>query len=261
MRPRVPAPTAGSRRPRLWATVLATGLLLTSCGDSGATSPRSTTTPAPTTSLTRAARAEGMRDKRYCEVLLVRVADGRATADVYNTFPLNDCPAPLWSALDVRAIARAEGVTVAVLNGPRFWLMDSVEKQGGSAALPRKSFGGLEMYRQASLDIGPLAEASKPYVIHAVDRATVFTFDAGRSIHELTGPDGTPYVMQTWSQQKDPTLGESDLDSLGDRLSLPTGWTYRTRTLDAPLRVVTTSTAAHVLQDDLGNSYSQETSG
>ena len=40
---------------------------------------------------------------------------------------------------------------------------------------------------------------------------------------------------------------------------LPEGWTYRTRTLRKPLRVVTTTTKAAVLQDDLGNSYSRQT--
>ena len=76
---------------------------------------------------------------------------------------------------------------------------------------------------------------------------------------ELVAADGTTYVMQTWSQQVDPTLSEADLARLGDRLQLPEGWTYRTRRLRAPLRVVTTAAPAHVLQDDLMNSYSQET--
>ncbi len=66
--------------------------------------------------------------------------------------------------------------------------------------------------------------------------------------------------MQSWSQQVDPTLEESDLASLGARLQLPAGWSYAARTLTAPLRVVTTSTTAKVVQDELKNSYSMETS-
>jgi hypothetical protein len=200
-----------------------------------------------------------MRTKRYCEVLLVRVVDGQASADVYNSFPLNDCPAELWTELDTAAIASAEGVTLAVLNGPRFWLMDRIEKQGGVEDLTKKDFGGIEMYRQASLAIGSLADAARPYTPNEVDRATVFVFDAGQVVYELTAPDDTTYVMQTWSQQKDPTLTEADLAGLGSRLQLPPGWTYGSRTLVEPLRVVTTDTVAKVLQDDLGNSYSQMT--
>ncbi|PXX08442.1 hypothetical protein C8E89_108106 [Mycolicibacterium moriokaense] len=34
---------------------------------------------------------------RYGEVLLVRVATSGPEATVYNTFPLNDCPAEQWA--------------------------------------------------------------------------------------------------------------------------------------------------------------------
>lgn len=238
---------------------------LTACGSSiTSTSSAGTTTPAveSTTAVnptTGTPVTTSMRTRRYCEVLLAQVINGNATADVYNSYPLNDCPAELWTKLDAKTIATTEGVTLAVLNGPRYWLMDRVEKQGGTDGLTKKDFGGIEMYRQASVAVGSLADAAKPYTPHEVDRATVFTFDAGRTVYELTAPDGTTYVMQTWSQQKDPTLAEADLAGLGSRLQPPTGWTYRTRTLDAPLQVVTTAAPAKVLQDDLGNSYSQET--
>jgi hypothetical protein len=62
--------------------------------------------------------------------------------------------------------------------------------------------------------------------------------------------------MQTWSQIVDPDLSRADLATLGERLALPAGWTYRTRTLTTPLRIDTTTHAAQVLQDELANSYS-----
>jgi len=37
--------------------------------------------------------------KRYGEVLLVTRGEAGPQASVYNSFPLNDCPAELWSAL------------------------------------------------------------------------------------------------------------------------------------------------------------------
>ena len=42
--------------------------------------------------------------ERYGEVLLVRVGESGPAATVYNSFPLNDCPAELWDALDADAI-------------------------------------------------------------------------------------------------------------------------------------------------------------
>ena len=65
--------------------------------------------------------------------------------------------------------------------------------------------------------------------------------------------------MQSWSQQIDPSLDEAALVDLTPKLSLPEGWTYSTRVLTTELRVVTMDQPAMVLQDDLGNSYSQET--
>jgi len=249
-------PGRRSRIGLVTAMVAATALIVSACGSNTTTSASSasTTLEASTTGTPVTA---SMRTKRYCEVLLLQVVNGQADAEVYNSFPLNECPAELWTKLDAKAIATAEGVSLAVLNGPRFWLMDRVEKEGGTAGLPKKDFGGIEMYRQASVAVGPLVDAAKPYTPHEVSRSTVFTFDAGQTVYELTAPDGTTYLMQTWSQQKDPTLSEADLSGLAGHLQLPAGWTYRTRTLEEPLRVVTTTTAAKVLQDDLGNSYSQ----
>ena len=90
-----------------------------------------------------------------------------------------------------------------LLNGPRYWLMDTIE-QNDSGAQAHKSFGGMEMIQRATVVVGNPVEASKPYTLNSVDRRTVFSFDAGRTVYELTGPDGTKYVMQSWSQQVEP---------------------------------------------------------
>lgn len=256
--------TDRTRTSRTWlragAGAVLAGVMLAGCssGDDSATS-SSTTAPSATAPSTTVAPSS-MRGKRYCEVLLVRPADGKLSAEVYNSYPLNDCPEAKWAALDAKTIAAAEGVPVAVLNGPRFWLMDRVKKAGGTADLPKKDFGGIEMYRQASVEVASMADAMMPYRPNSVDRKAVFTYDAGQTVYELTSEDGTKYVMQSWSQQKDPSLVESGLAGLGSRLQLPAGWTYTARTLDEPLTVDTTSQTATVVQDDLGNSYSQETS-
>jgi hypothetical protein len=189
-------------------------------------------------------------------------------ADVYNSFPLNTCPAAKWNALDAKAIAAENGALAALLNGPRFWLMNSITKVGGTPKT-MKTFGGIAMYLDATVSLGSLvgsgslatAAQSQLYTPHAVSRQTTFTYDAGRQVYELWTADGTHYLMQTWSQQKDPTLSQGDLAGLGSRLQLPAGWSYHVRKLTGPLRVVTTTTAGQVLQDDLFNSYSEETSG
>ncbi len=199
--------------------------------------------------------SDGVFAKRYGEVLLVRSTPSGLEATVYNTFPLNDCPAELWQKLDADAIAAENGAVAAVLNGPRYWLMDSIGKRG-TQALERRVFGGIEMIRQATVQLSSMNPT--PYQPNRVNRKAVFVFDAGRQIYEVVDPDGRSWVMQTWSQTVDPKLSLDDLRGLAARLSLPAGWSYRVRVLEAPLRVDTTDNDAYVTQDDLANTYSLE---
>lgn len=191
--------------------------------------------------------------KRYGEVLLVTLGEAGPQATVYNSFPLNDCPAELWSALDAAAIAAENGAATALLNGPRYWLMNSIEKEP-QGPLVTKTFGGIEMLQQATVLLSSMNPA--PYTVNQVSRNTVFVFHAGEEIYELIDPDGQRWVMQTWSQVRDPNLSRADLPGLGERLTLPAGWSYHPRVLTNELRIDTTTRAARVLQDDLTNSYS-----
>jgi hypothetical protein len=45
------------------------------------------------------------------------------------------------------------------------------------------------------------------------------------------------------------------LPTLGERLDLPDGWTFRSRVLDDELVVDTTATIATIIQDELENTY------
>ena len=190
---------------------------------------------------------------RYGEVLLVKIGDAGPEAAVYNSFPLNDCPAELWGALDAEAIAKANGAVAAFLNGPRYWLMSGIEKHA-SGAQETMTFGGIDMIHQAVVQLSSMNPA--PYNVNIVDRKAVFVFDAGRPVFELVDPEGQHWVMQTWSQTVDKSLSLADLPGLATRLHLPEGWSYQTRTLSSPMRVDTTTRDAHVTQDDLANSYS-----
>ncbi len=194
--------------------------------------------------------------KRYCELFIVRKEASGFAADVFNTYGLNNCAAAKWNAIDTSAVAKANGALVVVRNGPRHWAMDRIEKyrQGHEVI---KNLGGLRMIEEAVLKLGSLS--TTPYTIHRVNRTTVFVWNKGRRIYELHGADGSTWVMQAWSQQIDPKLARKDLPGLGKRLKPPAGWTFTSRRLSKPLRVVTVKTDAQVLQDDLGNTYSHVT--
>jgi hypothetical protein len=194
--------------------------------------------------------------KRYGEVLLVTPGEAGPQASVYNSFPLNDCPAELWSALDPHAIAAENGAAAALLNGPRYWLMNAIEKERQGSQMT-KTFGGIEMILQATVLLSSMNPA--PFSVNKVSRHTVFVFNAGEEVYELIDPHGKRWVMQTWSQVTDPNLEREDLAGLASRLELPDGWSYQPRVLTDELRVDTRSQAAQVLQDNLTNSYSLET--
>jgi hypothetical protein len=201
-------------------------------------------------------QALNLSGKRYGEVLLVTPGEAGPQATVYNSYPLNDCPAELWSALDAQAIAAENGAAAALLNGPRYWLMNSIEKEPQGPQIT-KNFGGIEMIQQAIVLLSSMNPPA-PYTVNEVSRHTVFVFNAGEEVYELIDPDGRRWVMQTWSQVADPNLSRADLPGLAGRLNLPDGWSYEPRVLTETLRVDTRTRPAHVTQDDLTNSYSLE---
>lgn len=195
-----------------------------------------------------------MRGVRYGEVLAVFLRDGALRAEVYGTQMLNDCPAELWDTLVAADIAAEMEAAFVKLNGPRHWMLDGLGTKVATVEPVLREFNGLLMRRIATIDLGP-SLAAGPYTIRHVDRGAVFFFDAGKPVYELVDPDGTAYVMQALCIGVDPTMSEATLASLGERLQLPAGWTYRTRILDEELVVDTTSGVATVLQDEFENTY------
>lgn len=105
---------------------------------------------------------QDVRGHRYGEILVVTSTDDGLVADVYNSYTLNDCPQELWDALDPAAIARSEGALAAVVNGPRYWLVDSIEKSGPPSPDVR-DFGGILMARAATLNLGAAGFDPSPY--------------------------------------------------------------------------------------------------
>jgi haloalkane dehalogenase len=210
--------------------------------------------PSPTTS--RFTLREQMHGARYGEVLLVTGRLNRIEATVYNTLGLNDCPADLWRALDTEAIKKIYQARAVILNGPRYFLMDAVSIADPGAEI--FDFGGLQMRRLATVPL-PLTALlgglrRHPYTEQPVRRTTIYVWHQDREVYELVAPDGTTYVMQSYSLAVDPTLTEADLPKLGARLHPPHGWCYRVRRLEGQwaLRV---DGEARVLQDELDNSY------
>ena len=195
-----------------------------------------------------------VRGVRYGEVIAAFARDGRFEAEVFGTQFLNDCPQELWDALDPTALAEELGAVAVKLNGPRYWVLDGIGVKVNAMEPVLREFNGLLMRRLAVIDLGD-TPTTAPYAEVKVDRGAVFFFDAGRPVCELVSPNGLSYVMQALCVGVDPAMDEADLGTLGDRLSMPDGWTYRTRVLDEELVIDTTASVATVLQDEFENTY------
>jgi hypothetical protein len=68
----------------------------------------------------------GVRDRRYCEILVVRRSGLKLEGDVFSTFGLNDCPQAQWSAIDAKKLKKERKALAIVMNGPRHFLMDRI---------------------------------------------------------------------------------------------------------------------------------------
>jgi hypothetical protein len=197
-----------------------------------------------------------MRGVRYGEVLAVFLRDGNIEAEVYGTQMLNDCPAELWDTLVADDIAKELEAFAVKLNGPRHWMLDGLGTKVNAVEPVFRDFNGLQMRRIAVIRFQPGdTPATVPYADRYVDRGAQFFFDAGSVVYELVNPEGKAYVLQAYCIGVDATINQDNLATLGERLSMPEGWSYRSRILDEELLVDTTGQMATVIQDEFENTY------
>lgn len=197
---------------------------------------------------------DDVRNRRYCELIVVKRQGVRLAADVYNTLGLNDCPQAAWDAIDAAKVASQFGAVRVIRNGPRHFIMDHLAS--GDVTRSPADIQGLAMRPVATMGLRlvDLIEKRASYVERTIHRTTDWTFLAGKPVYELVSPKGRVYVMQSYAQIVDPNLAYTDLAALGSRLKPPKGWQYRSRTLTADL-VAGVRGEVHVIQDELQNTY------
>jgi hypothetical protein len=228
-------------------------LLAAACSSSSSSS-----APADAGAVLDAAPAEAgaaLRGARYCEILVGTIDAGNVHVQVYSTVGLSDCPDAEWSKLDEATLKTETGAAIVKLNGPRYWMIDSL---ASSTLLDPtvRTFGGLSMRQGGAIDF-PLAAAQQqqaPYTQHTITRDSRFTFLAGKPVFELVDGAGHVYTMQSYSTQK-VAQTEAGLATLGATLKPPAGWSFRTRPLTSDLVVQAAAKQATVVQDDDDNTY------
>jgi hypothetical protein len=224
----------------LAATAACSSSSASSSGDGGATG----------TALTE------VRGQRYCEILLGTLQGQDLHVEVYNTEGLNDCPDAAWSQIDAAAVKADTMSDVVLLNGPRYWTLDSQEGSSLKSTDVR-TIGGIDMRQAGAIDLptADLAMLQAPYTQHTIQRNSSFHWYAGKKVYEIVDDAGHVYDMQSYSVQKTAQT-EASLDDLASKLTLPQGWSYRARVLDQQLDLTATSGTWTVIQDDFLNTYS-----
>ena len=200
---------------------------------------------------------------RYCEVLIARLNGDTVEAEVWGTQSLNDCPEAEIRALDPEQIAADNNANFAVINGPRYWVIDELRvvtiPPGFRAPEDiRQTFGGVEMRLITSVQVAAgdaAASGSGSYQVAEVARDTVFTFFEGRRVYELTDPDGQRYLMQSLSQAVRKGQHITELVDLGGLLDLPEGWSFRSYVLEQTLELPAVDGIARVVTDNFSNTY------
>ena len=197
---------------------------------------------------------EGVRNARYCEIIPIVRDRFHLVATVYNTLGLNDCPADVWAAITEDSMKKPFGAITVLLNGPRYFLMDSITAKGATKAGKKIEAGGLSLTERASIDLGLFDMLHRSYRETTIDRDTLYLFKAGSPVFMFEAPDSSRYVMQAYAQIVDKTLSYNDLPALSARLKLPSGWRYTTMVPEKDL-VAGAEGKATVVQDDLENTY------
>ncbi len=195
---------------------------------------------------------ERMFNSRYCEIFGVSaIPTGGFSVQVFNSVGLGYCPQDKWDALDFSAIAISEGWMAAAPNGPRHWLMDTIT---GAKPTNPKNFGGIPMRQVATIETSTLQP--QPFTEFTIKRRNTWVFNKGRTVHILTDPAGTRYVMQAYTKTVDPTLNPKTLRNLGSNptAAIPEGWTFISRTLRRPLAVKAAGEAT-ILRDGVRSVY------
>lgn len=205
------------------------------------------------------AHAAGLRDSRYGEIVLITGEGNRRKAAVYSTAGLNDCPEGHWRSLDPHRLAKDLDVLEVRLDGPRFWAADELALYAAGQTM---CFDGLGARLLGETFIPPSTnppDDTVPYRELVVGRRAEWVISKGRPHSKLVSPSGEAYYMLAYSRAIDDSLGSASLITLGNRLHLPEGWKYRVGSPASDLVLRPVAGEAHILRDELGNTYMRTT--
>jgi len=210
---------------------------------------------------------ENWRGKAFYEILFMnRLADGSGVGYYYNSIgndleASNDVMDARFRALDADTLKNEYGSDGILFNGPRRFVANGTTgmawdgcKERVVATIPFRVFGIFETPDLSKAVTGTLPS----YQVLVSRRSNTFSFNAGETVHELITPEGAVYTMFSLSLKVDPKNTIENLPTLGERLTLPKGWNFRSRKLDQDLTLTSTADANPpntIVLDELEGNY------
>lgn len=227
------------------------------------------------------AEFNNLRGYKYCEIFSGEPAEGPAGTyvglTVWNTMGLNVCPHEEWSTVTTESAAHELGDPVALLNGPRMWVMDRIvfRDLGGHAEV-----GDLLWLDVASLRFADPSAVAKPYEPFTIERNSEWIYEANNLVFLLRDRNtNRTYVMQAYARQDCNGCDQisymvnqdySELIDLAYRLHLPDGWEYIPYSLNKSISLPTSPNStradknpyypqktelATIVRDEFDNTY------
>jgi hypothetical protein len=195
-------------------------------------------------------KIENWRGKAFYEILFMnREIDGKMVGFYYNSIgkelaASNEVMDARFRSLDANALKKEYGGDVVIFNGPRRLVANGSDLMGWDsckerviATIPLRVLG---IFEPPSL--GKVAFDSIPaYKVMVSKRSSNIFFNKGETVYELITPEGAVYTMFSLSLKVDPKNTIENLPTLGKRLTLPTGWKFRTRKLDKDMTLTATA--------------------
>ncbi len=109
---------------------------------------------------------DDVRDRRYCELFVVKRQRAHLAAEVYNTLGLNECPQAAWDAIDTAKVASQLGAVRVLRNGPRHFIMDRLAS--GDVTSNATDIQGLDMRVVGILNLSLLELIEKQVFMSSV---------------------------------------------------------------------------------------------
>jgi hypothetical protein len=203
-----------------------------------------------------------LRGQRYAEIFLIggNGITKNLKANIYNTLGLNSptgggdtTPQTMLDKVDLDTVKKEYDVLSVYKNAPRLWTIDWIEAMSGKV----RDFNGLQARWVMLFDVPKelINKESLAYKQMTGKRDTRMGFDKGTPLFMLDDPQGNTWVMKSASLIVDPKQTYESLKDLGSRLKPPTGWKFRTTTLDQDMIMTPRNGQATITQDELGNTY------